>query len=326
MTLWHPIEEPEDAVLAWRRFYEDRGISQPFKQAHREIYVLTDAERTTRVYSNRFAAQLVKQHQFKALGDARGWKGPLRLLVDDEYPPPSKQLPAFGLRAEYWVEGAGEEYGRDTNETGTYLHLATDQIRFYPVDAETSYAHASGGGYGRGWRQDVDPDPVPLEEVPALALSEILRDADLFVGVAGVGNDPTWADGAAVGGDRYDRWHDYSFGDLSATAATRRGVLSRLVPRLKIAGRCEVGEKFLRVRGEFRTYKIHLGSGNILMEPNDQYLCIVPKASFGTDAANVALPFEGDRTLSVILSKAFLLADDLTIKDPTITSQIKRAV
>jgi len=28
--------------------------------------------------------------------------------------------------------------------------------------------------------------------------------------------------------------------------------------------------------GDLRTYKIHLGSGNVLMEPNGQYLCIVP--------------------------------------------------
>ena len=33
---------------------------------------------------------------------------------------------------------------------------------------------------------------------------------------------------------------------------------------------------FLIVRGELRTYRIHLGSGNILMDPNSQYLCIVP--------------------------------------------------
>jgi hypothetical protein len=38
----------------------------------------------------------------------------------------------------------------------------------------------------------------------------------------------------------------------------------------------------------------------------------------------VLLPFEGDRTLSVILSKAFLLADDAKIKDASIVSQIKR--
>jgi hypothetical protein len=35
------------------------------------------------------------------------------------------------------------------------------------------------------------------------------------------------------------------------------------------------------------------------------------------------LPFEGDSTLSVILSKAFLLAADTKIIDPTITRQIK---
>ncbi|WP_251055102.1 hypothetical protein [Streptomyces sp. ISL-66] len=36
------------------------------------------------------------------------------------------------------------------------------------------------------------------------------------------------------------------------------------------------------------------------------------------------LPFEGDRTLAVVLSKAMLLADDTAVTDPTITSQIRR--
>ena len=68
---------------------------------------------------------------------------------------------------------------------------------------------------------------------------------------------------------------------------------------------------------------LHLGSGNILMEPNDQYLCIV--TSRGSSAAEkLSLPFEGDTMFSVILSKAFLLADDTKIKDPTILSQIGR--
>lgn len=34
------------------------------------------------------------------------------------------------------------------------------------------------------------------------------------------------------------------------------------------------------------------------------------------------LPFEGDRGLSVVLSKAFMLMDDDKITDGTITSQI----
>ena len=78
------------------------------------------------------------------------------------------------------------------------------------------------------------------------------------------------------------------------------------------------------VQGSLRAYKIHLGSGNILMEPNDEYLCIVPRQSATAGKDRVFLPFEGDTTLSVILSKAFLLADDSTIKDSTIVSQIKR--
>ncbi len=80
------------------------------------------------------------------------------------------------------------------------------------------------------------------------------------------------------------------------------------------------------MRGDLRTYKIHLGSGNILMEPNNQYLCIVPgRGSTANDPAKgVFLPFEGDGQLAVILSKAFLLADDSAITDPTITRQLRR--
>jgi hypothetical protein len=161
-----------------------------------------------------------------------------------------------------------------------------------------------------------------LEQVPTLVFSEIMRDVDLFVGVASVANDPNWADsGSATRHQNY--WESYSFGDLSETAKTRKGVLERLVPRLKIADRSHLTDKFLVVRGDVRTYKIHLGSGNILMEPNDQYLCIVPaRGSAEGLAGKLFLPFEGDNTLAIILSKAFLLAEDWNIKDPTILRQI----
>ncbi|WP_345799681.1 hypothetical protein [Streptomyces rochei] len=97
------------------------------------------------------------------------------------------------------------------------------------------------------------------------------------------------------------------------------------MPRLAIADRCTLEGRFLHVKGELRTYKIHLGSGNILMTPNDEYLCIVPKSSTATAAQTGYLPFEGDRTLAVVLSKALLLARDTEITDPTIVSQIRRS-
>jgi hypothetical protein len=307
-------------ILAWREWLERREVVQPFKQAHREVYLLTDAERRTRTYSNRFAAHILRQHQFNALCAARGWKNQLRLMVDADYPPAHRLLPVWNLRAEYWIEGAGSEYGQDTNETGTYLYLSTDQVRFYRIEATQLYAHAVGGGY-RNWNDSSD-EPLPLETVPSLVFSEIMRDVDLFVGVASVGNDPNWADGGPNGQYR-DYWQSYSFGQLSATAQTRKALLQRLLPRLKIADRCTLAERFLIVRGSLRTYKIHLGSGNILMEPNDQYLCIVPKQTVA-GGERVFLPFEGDGTLSIVLSKAFLLAEDAKITDPTITSQLKR--
>ena len=241
--------------------------------------------------------------------------------MDAEYPPATLHLPQWGLRAEFWIEGLGADYGTDTNETGVYLYLSTDQVRFYRVDVAQRTAHAGGGGYHPGYHGQ-DAEPLPLEEIPPLVFSEVMRDVDMFVGVASVGNDPTWSDGGPRG--RYQQyWQDFSFGELNASAKTRKEVLERLVPKLRIASRCSFIDKFLVVKGTVRTYKIHLGSGNILMAPNDQYLCIVPRQGDAPDNP-VLLPFEGDRTLSVIISKAFLLADDTKIKDPTILSQIKR--
>ncbi len=324
ITLWHPVGRPIDEIMSWRRRLEDLGITQPFKQAHREVYLLTDAERNTRTYSNRFAAHVIRQHQFSALCAARGWKNTLRLMVDSDYPPAFKELPQWGLRAEFWIEGIGQDHGTDTNDSGVFLRLATDQVRFHRTDAAQHTAHARGGGYiahAAGPREAGINEPLPLDQVPSLVFSEIMRDVDLFVGVASVGNDPTWQDGGPQG-RHLDYWQSYSFGELSGTATTRKQVLERLVPRLKIADRCSFSDRFLVVRGQKRTYKIHLGSGNILMEPNDQYLCIVPDSRTKAMQDDLFLPFEGDNTLSIILSKALLLAADSKIKDPTITRQI----
>ncbi len=323
VALWHPLDSTHDEVEAWRLWLEEKEIRQPFKQAHREIYLLTPAEENTHSYSNRFAAHVLKQHQFHALAGQRGWKNKLRLMVDDSYPPAHTLLPKWNLRAEFWIEGVGTEYGQDTNESGTYLYLSTDQVRFYPIAAPQRQAHAGGGGYApdRG-RPD---EPLPLAEIPTLVFSEIMRDVDLFVGVASVANDPNWNDGGPRG--RYvDYWHNQSFGELGASAHTRKAILERLIPRLKIASQCSFSDKFLVVKGQLRTYKIHLGSGNILMSPNDQYLCIVARSSVATpNSSKVFLPFEGDNVMAVVISKAFLLAEDAKIKDETINRQIRPA-
>jgi hypothetical protein len=322
VRLWHPIDATREQVVAWREYFESRRIKQPFKQAHREVYLLTDAERRTATYSNRFAAHVIKQHQFHALALLRGWKNKLRLSVDAEFPATSKIIPWAGLRAEFWVEGIGDDYGVDTNDAGVYNLLATDQVRFYRAEAGENVSHAGSSRFEMNAARAEINEPVPIEQVPALALSEVLRDVDLFVGVCSVGNNPQWQDGGPEGRHR-DYWWNFSFAEnLTESGSQRRDLLQRLIPRLAIRDLCTFTDRFLVVKGKLRTYKIHLGSGNILMEPNDQYLCIVPGRS---DAApsDVFLPFDGDRVLSIILSKALMLAEDDKIKDSSITSQIR---
>ncbi|HVM59697.1 MAG TPA: DUF4132 domain-containing protein [Verrucomicrobiae bacterium] len=298
VRLWHPVGFDAGTVLSWRNWLAEHEVTQPFKQAHREIYLLTDAEIATATYSNRFAGHILRQHQFSALCLQRGWKYHLQGNFDS-HNVPTLELPQYDARVEFWVESIATEGA--TSDTGIFLYVSTDQVRF-----------CNSGGESQS-----------LTEVPAILFTEVMRDVDLFVGVCSIGNDPNWQDRGDIG--QYGNyWRAYSFGELSASAATRREVLQQLIPRLKIADRCSFVDKFLVVRGDLRTYKIHLGSGNILMEPNDQYLCIVldrkpPKERAG----KVFLPFEGDALLSVILSKAFLLAADAEIKDRTILSQIQ---
>ncbi|WP_347568575.1 hypothetical protein [Kitasatospora aureofaciens] len=157
-------------------------------------------------------------------------------------------------------------------------------------------------------------------------LSEVLRDVGLFVGVRSAGKDPAWSDGGPEGRYR-DYWWEYGFGELSQSARERGELLARLLPRLAVGARCTVEGCFPEVRGELHTYRIHLGSGNVLIAPDDRYLCIVPASDGSADGqagppAVPYLPFEGDRMLAVILSKAVMLADDTANTDPAITAQL----
>lgn len=300
VRMWHPIEVDADEVLAWRDRLDTLSVTQPMKQAYREVYIVTDAELNTRLYSNRMAAHLLKQHQFNALAGLRGWKYALLGAFDDgrDNALAEKHLPAYGIKAEYWIDEIHDDVDR-TNETGIWDYVATDQLRFLNAGSH----------------------PMEMIDVPRIVFSEIMRDVDLFVGVASVGNDPQWQDSGTTREQR-DYWHSYSFGDLSELAKTRKAVLERLLPRLKIRDKAHIDGKFLIVDGKRHSYKIHIGSTNILIQPNDRYLCIVPGRGKDKTTDNIHLPFEGDRGLSIVLSKAFMLADDNKITDPTILSQL----
>lgn len=304
LRLWHPIRASQAEIQAWRAHLTDAQLRQPFKQAFREIYRLTPAEEETQQYSNRFEAHILRYRQAGALMRTRGWAAThLGHWDGGSEGEAVKEIGEDGWRARFSFDLVEQGGGHDADL------CSTGQVRF---ERRT------------GTRTPARWESAPLVDVPDLVLSETMRDVDLFVGVASIANDQTWTD---AGHDRYrDYWHDASFGELTESSHVRREVLEQLLPRTKIADRVELSDRYLIVHGWLRDYRIHLGSTNIMMSPEDTFLCIVPKRGRGV-TEKVFLPFEEDGgKLSMILSKAFLLSVDTAITDPEIVRQLRRGL
>lgn len=312
---WHPIDDTPDNVEAWRDRLEALEITQPFAQAWREIYALTDAERATGTYSNRWAAHILRQHQAMTLARLNGWRVTHRMWVDAANDEPwHLTLPAHGLVADYWVNGAGGD-DPEVTDSNAYVYVATDRVQFHAIVGE---AQDSARGPARG-------RAVPLEEVPPAVFSEIMRQADLFTAVASIAADPNWLDrgGDAAHPSQWghaaaDYWNRTNTAELEESGKRRRAMLERIVPRLKIAGQLGFEDRYLTVEGKRHRYRIHLGSGASFR--GERHICIVSKND--AQPGRIWLPFEGDRTLSIVLSKAVLLAADDKITDPVILAQL----
>lgn len=310
VQLWHPLDATAEEVRAWRMALMQAGIVQPFRQAWRETFVLTEAERETGTYSNRFAGHVLRQHQMMALGQANGWQSTHRTGFDTPDDEPSHiRLPAFGLQAEYWTEAAGMD-GPTTNG-GSYLYISTDRVAFHRLVPKARF--------GRG-------EKVALADVPARVFSEIMRHCDLFTSVTSICLDPEWQDRGQdaehpsawqQGADRY--WTAGHRKPLEGSAATRRDMLELLLPRLKQSKALSLSGSYLRVQGKLNAYIIHIGSAGVLIEDTLRHVCIVPRGK----GKAVTLPFDGDSTLSLILSKAVLLCEDHKITDEVIVKQIR---
>lgn len=304
LRLWHPIRASLAEIEAWRAHITDAQLRQPFKQAFREVYLLTPAEEETKQHSNRFAAHILRYRQAGALMRTLGWAA---------------------NHLGYWEGGAEGEAVKEIGEDGWRAKFSFDLVEQKgEYDAElcstgqVRFERRTGDGTDALWER------APLADVPDLVLSEAMRDVDLFVGVTSIANEVTWTD---ADDDRHrDYWRDASFGELTESSLMRREVLERLLPRTKIADRVELSDRYLIVHGRLRDYRIHLGSTNIMMSPADTYLCIVPKRGRGV-TEKVFLPFEEDGgKLSLLLSKAFLLSVDTAITDPEIVRQLRHGL
>jgi hypothetical protein len=194
VRMWHPIRSDVQTILSWRCWLEDHQVRQPFKQAHREVYLLTDAERETETYSNRFASHIIRQHQFASLCRERGWK--FKVMGDwDSHNAPSLDLIQYNLQAKFDVESPEAVDDESTTAHGIYLAIRTGRVEFVRLET-TEPNKLESGPFGLSFPKKYlglrRRAPLRLEEVPALVFSEVMRDCDLFVGVTSIGTDPTF--------------------------------------------------------------------------------------------------------------------------------------
>jgi hypothetical protein len=331
VRLWHPLSSEPSELQRWRERVFTAGIRQPFRQAFREFYRVTEDESRTTNYSNRFAGILMRQHQFSSLCRARGWSYRLMGTGFDGFNVPTKILAPWNMHVELYVDlpPDRDEALRDStlgkqSASGINLFLGSDQVRFY-----------------RNRRE------IAVDDVPAIVYSEVMRDVDLFTTVSaagetagepageGVGDgageragetvrkDPSWSDqgerGTGVLAPRLD------VDELAAILALRADMLSRVLPLTPIASRCKIEKHWLEVHGELGTYRILFLWGTVIRITDSSAVkrLTIPLAlleAVSTDFA--AFPIDLDFRTEQILRKAFVLVNDGKIDSPDLVRQL----
>jgi len=304
--LWHPLASNSTEVQKWRDYILAAKIRQPFRQAFREFYQVTEAERETKTYSNRFAGVLMRQHQFASLCRARGWEYRLMGAGFDGSNVPTKKLDGWNMHVEFYVDLPSdrdqsllESALGDESGAGINLFVGSDQVRFYR-----------------------DAGEVAIDEVPAILYSEVMRDVDLFTSVCAVGEDETWADQGDRGMGIFSG--KFSVKEVMGLIALRREVVSLALPQTPIRDRCKVQESWLEVRGQLGTYRIEFawGGASLVTDSGFRWLRI-PREVLDAVALDPALfPIEPDYRTEAILRKAYVLADDWKIDSPELIKQL----
>jgi hypothetical protein len=306
VRLWHPLASDPAEVQRWRERIFAGKIRQPFRQAFREFYMVTEDERQTRTYSNRFAKVLMRQHQFASLCRARGWDYRLMSADFDGANVPTKKFDLWNIRVEFYVDipsdrdrslvesALGEQSGAGIN-----LFIGSDQVRFYRDGRE-----------------------VAIDEVPAILYSEVMRDVDLFTSVSAIGEDETWADQGDRGTGIFSE--EGTVRELSGIIDLRREMLSLVLPHTPIQDRCKIHKNWLQVRGQLGTYRIEFawGAAMLATESTFRFLRISRKILDAVSLDFSAIPADLDYRTETILRKAYVLADDWKIDSPDLIKQL----
>ena len=242
----------------------DRELRQPFKQVFRELYVKTVDEKG-RDKSLRYAGHQVQPAKTVALLKTRRW------IIDGQE----------GLEKVYYKK----------NIIAKIFALAD---WFSPADIEAPTLEEVQFFDRKTFK------PILIDDVPDLIFTEVMRDLDLVVSVAHIGDvDPEAS---------------------HSTIEMRKAIIEFNCKLFKLKN-VTFTENHALIKGERAEYSIHLGSG-LIHQKAGSAINVLPVHS--QHRGRVFLPFiDDDPKTAEIMAKVLLFAQDDKIKDVFILEQIK---
>ena len=261
----HALDLYESGTWAdYQRYLFEKEIRQPFKQVFRELYIKT-ADEHGKESSHRYAGHQVQPAKTVALLKTRRW------VIDG----------SEGLQRIYYK----------ANIIARIYALAD---WYSPADIEAPTLE---------WVEFFDRKTfqrLPIDDVPDLIFSEVMRDVDLVVSVAHVGGvDPEAS---------------------HSTVEMRRAIVQFNLPLFKLDN-VRLEGAHAHIHGKLGDYTVHLGSG-IIQQKAGAMVSVLPVHS--QHRGRLFLPFlDEDPKTAEILSKIILFAEDGKIKDPFILDQIR---
>ncbi|EUB27062.1 DUF4132 domain-containing protein [Fusobacterium sp. CM22] len=264
LTIAHPFDLLNSKQ--WPLYQQDilgREVKQVFKQVFRELYIKTKDE-LKMDKSRRYAGHQIQPTKTVALLKTRRW-------VVDDYD---------GLQKVYYKENIiAKMYAMTDWYSPAEVEAPTiEDIVFY--DRKTF-------------------ELMTIENVPDLVFSEVMRDIDLVVSVAHVGDvDPEAS---------------------QSTIEMRRAIVEFNAKLFKLKN-ITFTESHALIKGTRAEYSIHLGSG-VIHQKAGATIEVLPVHS--QHRGRIFLPFiDEDPKTAEIMSKVLLFAQDEKIKDIFILEQI----
>ena len=261
----HALDLYESGTWAdYQKYLFEKEIRQPFKQVFRELYIKT-ADEHGKESSHRYAGHQVQPAKTVALLKTRRW------VIDG----------SEGLQRIYYK----------ANIIARIYALAD---WYSPADIEAPTLE---------WVEFFDRKTfqrLPIDDVPDLIFSEVMRDVDLVVSVAHVGGvDPEAS---------------------HSTVEMRRAIVQFNLPLFKLDN-VRLEGTHAHIHGKLGNYTVHLGSG-VIQQKAGAMINVLPVHS--QHRGRLFLPFlDEDPKTAEILSKIILFAEDGKIKDPFILDQIR---